>query len=111
MELLKLNKEVFLTTDIFFVDKIPFFLTFSRKICFMADNHLVDRKIPQIFKAFKEMYRYYLQCGLHITMVHAYGEFAPLNSMIESIPDDPMVNLESANEHVPEIKHRIRVVK
>jgi hypothetical protein len=52
-ELLKLHKEVFLTTDIFFVNKIPFFLTLSRKICFTAVNHLADRTVPQIFKAFK----------------------------------------------------------
>jgi hypothetical protein len=55
-ELLKLDKEVFLTTDIFFVNKIPFFLTLSRNICFTAVNHLADRTVPQIFKAFKEMY-------------------------------------------------------
>ena len=35
-ELLKLHKEVFLTADIFFVNKIPFFLTLSRAICFTA---------------------------------------------------------------------------
>jgi hypothetical protein len=29
MELMKLHKEVFLTTNIFFVNKIPFFLTLS----------------------------------------------------------------------------------
>jgi hypothetical protein len=54
-ELLKLHKEVLLTTDIFFVNKILFFLTLSRKICFTAVNHLADRTVPQIFKAFKEM--------------------------------------------------------
>jgi hypothetical protein len=59
-ELLKLHKEGFLTTDIFFVNKIPFFLTLSRKICFTAVNHLADRTVLQIFKAFKEMYQYYL---------------------------------------------------
>jgi hypothetical protein len=32
LELLKLHKEVFLMTDIFFVNKNPFFLTLSRKI-------------------------------------------------------------------------------
>jgi hypothetical protein len=52
-ELLKLHEEVFLTTDIFFVNKIPFFLRLSRKICFTAVNHLADRTVPQIFKAFK----------------------------------------------------------
>jgi hypothetical protein len=56
-ELMKLHKEVFLTADIFFVNKIPFFLTFSRKICFTAVNHLADRTVTQIFKAFKEMYQ------------------------------------------------------
>jgi hypothetical protein len=44
-ELLKLHKELFLTTDIFFVNKIPFFLTLSRKICFMDVNHLTFRTL------------------------------------------------------------------
>jgi hypothetical protein len=52
-ELLKLQKEAFLITDIFFVNNIPFFLTLSREICFTAVNHLADRTVPQIFKAFK----------------------------------------------------------
>jgi hypothetical protein len=45
-ELLKLHKEFFLTTDIFFVNKILFFLTLSQKICFTAVNHLADRTVP-----------------------------------------------------------------
>jgi hypothetical protein len=110
-ELLKLHKEFFLTTGIFFVNKITFFLTLSRNICFTAVNHLADRTVPQIFKAFKEMYQYYLQLGFHITTVHADGELAPLKTLIESMPGGPMVNLTSANEHVPEIERRIWVVK
>jgi hypothetical protein len=110
MELMKLHKEVFLTTDIFFV-KIPFFLTLSRKICFTAVNHLADRTVPQICNAFKEMYQYYLQRGFHIKTVHADGEFAPIKPLIEFMPGGPMVNLASTNEHVPEIERRIRVVK
>jgi hypothetical protein len=98
MELLKLHKEAFLTTEIFFVNKIHFFLTLSRKICFAAVNHLADRTVPQIFKAFKEIYQYYLQRGFHITAVHANVEFAPLKSLVESISGGPMVNLASANE-------------
>jgi hypothetical protein len=97
-ELLKLHTEIFLTTDIFFVNKIPFFLTLSRKICFTAVNHLPDRTVPQIFKAFKEMYQYYLQRGFHITTLHADGEFAPIKTLIEAMPGGPMVNLASAND-------------
>jgi hypothetical protein len=73
VELLKLHKEVFLTVGIFFVNKIPFFLTLSGKICFTAVNHLVDRTVPQIFKAFKEMYQYYLHRGFRITMCMRTG--------------------------------------
>jgi hypothetical protein len=41
-ELLKLHKEVYLTADIFFVNKIPFSLTLSRKICFTAVKSFED---------------------------------------------------------------------
>jgi hypothetical protein len=104
-ELLKLHKEVFLTTDIFFVNKIPFFLTLSHKICFTVVNQLADRTVLQFFKAFKEMYQYY------ITTVHADGEFEIIKPLIESMPGGPLVNLASANEHVPKIELRIGVAK
>jgi hypothetical protein len=110
-ELVELHKEVFLTADIFFVNKIPFFLTYSRKICFTAVSHLHDRKVGTIFKAFEEIYKFYLNRGFKITTVHADGEFAPLQAMIQAMPDGPRVNLASANEHVPDIERRIRVVK
>jgi hypothetical protein len=111
LELMKLHKEVFLTTDIFFVNKNPFFLTIIYKMTLAAINRLADRMVPQIFKAFKEIYEYYLKRGFHITVVHADGEFAPLKLLIESIPGGPVVNLASATENVPEIEHLIRVVK
>jgi hypothetical protein len=111
LELMKLHKEVFLTTDIFFVNKNPFFLALSCNITFTAVTHLVDRTVPQKFKVFKEIHQYYLQRGFHITVVHANGEFAPLEPLIESIPGGPVVNLASANEHVPDIEHHIWVVK
>jgi hypothetical protein len=110
-ELMRLHQEVFLTIDIFFVNKIPFLLSLSRKIHFTAVQHLANRTVPNIFKAFKEIYQYYLQRGFHITTIHADGEFAPLKILIESMPNGPLVNLASANEHVPEIERRIRVVK
>jgi hypothetical protein len=111
-EFLKLHKEVFLTADIIFVNKIPFILTLSCKICFTAVNHLKNRTVPTIFKAFKEIYQYYFQRGFHITVLHVDSEFAPLKTMIETMPSCPiMVNLASANEHVPEIERRIRVLK
>ena len=54
---------------------------------------------------------YYLQRGFIITTLHVDGEFVPLNTMIESMPSGPMVNLDIRNKHVPEIEYRIRLVK
>ena len=111
VEILKLHKEVFLTANIFFVNKIPFFLTLSCKICFTAVNHLADRTVLEIFKAFKEIYQYYLHRGFRIMVVHADREFEPFTTLIESLPGGPRVNLASSNEHVPEIKCQITVIK
>ena len=111
VEIMKLHNEVFLIMDIFFVNKIPFFLTLSRKIYFTAVNHLAGRTAAQIFKAFKEIYQYYLHRGFRIVYVGGDGEFAAVRSLIESLPGGPRVNLTSRNEHVPEIERRIRVVK
>jgi hypothetical protein len=103
IKLVKLHKEVFLTADLFFVNKIPFFLMLSWSICFMAINHLADRSVVNI-KAFKEIYQYYLHQGFQITTVHTDGEFEVLKPLIEAIPGGPHVNLASKNEHVPEIE-------
>jgi len=70
----------------------------------MTTNHLANHTVPEIFKAFKEIYQYYLQRGFHITTVRADGKFEPLAALIAALPGGPMVNLASANEHVPEIE-------
>ena len=110
-EFLNLHREVYLTVDLFFVNKIIFFLTLSRKIDYTSVTHLSSRKIAKIFKAFKALYKFYLQRGFRITEVHADNEFAPLEALIADMPRGPRLNVTSADEHVPEIERRIRVVK
>jgi hypothetical protein len=110
-DLLKLHRDVTLCADIFFVNKIPFFISLSRKIKFTAVNHLPDRKITTIFQAYEEIHIFYYKRGFHITTLLVDNEFAPLQAMIQSMVAGPRVNLTSANEHVPDIERRIRVVK
>ncbi len=93
------------------MNKIAFFLTYSCKICFTAVNHLSNRKVSTVFKAFQEIYKFYLHRGFRIENIHADGKFAPLQALIQAMPGGPRVNLASSNEHVPEIERRIRVVK
>ena len=52
-ELVKLHKDIYLASDMLFVNSTPLFLNLSRKILFKAVNHVVSRKVETIFKAFK----------------------------------------------------------
>jgi hypothetical protein len=95
----------------FFVNKIPFFLTLSRKICFTAVNHLANRKGRDNFQSLRGDVPILPPTWFKITTVHADGEFAPLQALIQAMPGGPRVNLASSSEHIPEIERRIRVVK
>ena len=44
-------------------------------------------------------------------MVHADNEFGSMKPLIDKIKKGPTINLATANEHVPEIKIRIRLLK
>ena len=92
-----------MTTDILFVNRIPFFVSLGVKIDFTGVSHLEGRTAAIIFDAFKAILRFYLQQGFRIQIVHADGEFGALKDLIQNMPEGSRVNLESANEHVPEI--------
>ena len=110
-EIWQLHKRVTLAIDIFFVNGVPYFVTFSLRICFLSVTHLQNRKIETIFKALKAMNNYYLQCGFQIVFIKGDGEFKPLVDMMSELYGAPKLNLSSANEHVPEIERKIRVIK
>ena len=110
-EVRMLYNKVTLAIDIFFVNKVPFFITFSLKICFLSVTHLTNRKAPSIFNALRSMHNYYLQRGFTIVFIKADGEFKPLEEMMYELYGSPKLNLASANEHVPDIERQIRVVK
>ena len=98
---MKLGKDVYLTCDLFFVNKIPFFVTLSHKIDFTATDNLKERKIKTIFLAFLAVYKFYLRLGFRIKMVHADNEFGPMEPLIDKLKKGPTINLTAANEHVP----------
>jgi hypothetical protein len=58
------------------------------------------------------MHNFYLQRGFQIVFIKGDGEFKPLQDLIQSeLYGGPTLNLASANEHVPEIERKIRVIK
>jgi len=106
-EIRELHKMVTLCIDIFFVNKIPFFITYSLVIGFVLVTHLTGQKAPVIFKALKDMCNYYLQQGFQAVFIKGNGEFKPLQAFIDMVYVAPQLNLASANEHVPDIECKI----
>ena len=83
-----------------FVNKIPFFITLSRKIDITVTAHLKDQKIKTIFLSFLAVYKFYLRRVFMITMVHEDNEFGPMKPLINKLKKGPTINLAAANEHV-----------
>ena len=111
-EPMKLHKDIYFTADIFFVNSIPLFITLNREICLTSANHLANRKVETIFKAFKYIFSHYMKHVFQITTLHADEEFPPTQAMIYGhMPEGPMINLTSENEHVLDIEHKIIIVK
>ena len=110
-EIWVLHKMVTLCIDIFFVNKIPFFITYSLVIRFLSVTHLSGQKALVIFKALKAMCNYYLQRGFQVVFIKGDGEFKPLQAFMDTVYGAPQLNVTSANEHVPDVKRKIRVIK
>ncbi len=110
-EIRQLHKRVTLTIYTFFANGVPYFVTFSLRICFLSVMHLQNWKIETIFNAVKAMHNYYLQRGFLIVFIKGDGKFKPMGGMMSEMYGDPKLNLSSANEHVPEIERKILVIK
>jgi hypothetical protein len=74
-------------------------------------THLTNRKLVNIFKAFKGIYVYYLQKGFQITTVTGDGEFEPMQELMNELTGASRLNLANANEHEPYIEQKIQVAK
>ena len=57
------------------------------------------------------MHIYYLQRSFQIVLIKGDGECKPLQESMFELHGAPKLNLSSANEHVPEIERKIRVIK
>jgi hypothetical protein len=110
-EIWELHKDVTLAIDIFFVNKIPFFTTYSLVICFLLVTHLSNRNALTIVNALKSMCSYYLQRGFQIVFIKGNRAFTLLGAWMATVYGALKLNLASANKHVPEIERKIRVIK
>lgn len=77
-ELMSQYRDVTLLMDIFYVNKVMFFMTKSVHIQFSTVETIPNRQPETIMKAFSNVRNIYLKCGFTITHVLSDGEFNPL---------------------------------
>jgi hypothetical protein len=108
-EILEANRSVSLSGDVFFVNKIPFFATISRGLKFTTVENIPTRKMAQLVQATRNVQKLYQLRGFKVEAAMMDGEFDAIRG--DLLGAGIKLNITSANEHVPEIERRIRVIK
>jgi len=104
-----LYKDVTLSFDIMFVNKIAFLVTVSRYIRFGTTERLESRNVDVVGKALLRVVRFYHQCGFRVKECYGDGEFESLRAVIAD--GGAQLNVTSEDEHVPEVERYICTLK
>ena len=102
--------DVTLSLDIFFVDRMPFLTSISRKIMYSTSRALASRQHGTVFEAIMEIISFYNIHGKEVKHIMSDNEFGPLKARIRE-EGGADLNLAAPNEHVPEIERNIRIIK
>jgi Reverse transcriptase (RNA-dependent DNA polymerase) len=103
--ILAAHRNVTVSVDIMYINKVTFLLTYSRSIRFGTVEMLPDRQLPTIRAKIQSVFRLYRHRGFHITTLFGDPEFEPLRAWF------PCLNTCGADDHIPDIERFIRTVK
>ena len=95
-----LHKSVTLVTNVFFVNKIPFFITLSRDLCFVTVEHMRSRTSNQRIRYMNKTCSLYAHASYNVEFLLLYMGFYPVSSKISH---GTVYTIES-REHVGEIE-------
>ncbi len=98
-ELIKLQQDVELAIDYFFVNKHIFLTTMSTKICFTTVTHLAYRMKAFIWEALHATYTMYLLCGFRIVVIAGDHKFASVSDLVVQLPTAPKSDWVAASQH------------
>lgn len=102
--------KVTMSLDIFFVDRIPFLTSISRKILFSTTRALKNREHDTVFAGIMEIVSFYKMHNHEREFILSDNEFGPLKERLREKAGTEM-NLSAPNEHVPEVERNIKLIK
>ena len=103
-------KKVTMALDIFYVERMPFLTSISRKLMFTTGKAIKNRRHDEVMAAITEMASFYKIHGHQIEFIMSDNEFGPLKERIRKAIGSEL-NLAAPDEHVPEVERNIRVIK
>jgi hypothetical protein len=103
------HKNVKLSADVLFVNKIPILVTISENIGFTTVEILPSRKIKVLAKAFDNVIELYGNKGFNVTIINTDPEFETVKEHMQY--KKPQINPTSAKEHVPRVERNNRVIQ
>jgi hypothetical protein len=110
-ELIKLQQDVELAIDCFFVNKHIFFTTYSTKICSTTVTHLGFTMKALTWGALHTTHKMYLLRGFQIVVIPGDQEFNSISDLIVSLPTAPKLDWVAASQHCGLIERNIRFLK
>jgi hypothetical protein len=111
VKLIKLQQDVELVIDCFFVNKHIFLTTMSAKICFTMVTHLTYRTKALIWEALHATYKMYLLRGFRIVVIAGDNKFASISDLVVQLSTAPKLDWVAASQHCGSIERNIRFLK
>jgi hypothetical protein len=78
-------QSVTLSLDLFFINKIPFFLTISHGLHFGTVETIRSRHIDLVLQGVKQVIGHYARRGFRVDAIHADPEFTPLQAQLPRV--------------------------
>jgi hypothetical protein len=104
-DIMSTYRDITLSADIMYVNKIPFFVTISRHVHFSTVEMLYNRTAETMTKAMKQVFDVYKQRGFRVTHALMDNEFECLRGSLSDL--QVTLNIVTKDEHGPEVERFI----
>lgn len=107
MDIIVDHKDVELCVDIFYVNKVKFFHTISRKIKFRTIAAIETRGKPTLLQEMQAVLKQYQSRGFSVVTIHCDNEFECLRNDV--LP--AQLNVMAPDDHQGDVERSIRTIK
>ena len=110
-ELIKAQRDVVLSIDMFFVDKHVFLGTYSNKICYTTTSHVSSKAVRHYLPYLVEVLQKYAARGFRVTEIRGDFEFNGIEKQLKLLPSPPTTLWTRKDQHVGPIERNNRFIK